>query len=138
MKTLIAHVVAAALLTFGLTASAADCVYPHGPETMPDGGTSTKDIMLAAKKDYDKYNAEMEVYLACLKAEHEATAPKLTSGMSDTGKKEVQKQIADDEERFVAKYDSAVDEVQAIMARFNEQIRSFNARMKAEKEKSAH
>ncbi len=138
MKTLIAHVVAAALLTFGLAAGAAECVYPHAPDTMPDGPSSTKDIMLAAKKNYDQYNADMAVYLDCIKTEHDATAPKIDASMSDARKKEVQKQIEEGETRFVAKYDSAVDEVHAIMERFNEQIRSFNAKIKAEKEKSAN
>jgi hypothetical protein len=138
MKTLIAHVVAAALLSFGLAAGAAECVYPHAPDTMPDGATSTKDIMLAAKKGYDQYNADMAVYLDCIKTEHEASAPKIDSSMSPEKKKAVQKQIDDGEQRFVAKYDSAVDEVHAIMERFNEQIRAFNAKIKAEKEKSDH
>ena len=51
-------------------------------------------------------------------------------------KQEVQKQIKESEERYIAKNDSAVDELKGIMDRFNEQIRAFNAKRKAEKEKS--
>jgi hypothetical protein len=136
MKTLFARLVAAALLALSLQAPAAECTYPHAPATMPDGGTAIKDEMIAAKKEYDKYNADMAVYLDCIKAEHEASLPKIDPGMSAKAKKDTQKQIDDSETRFVAKYDSAVDEVHSIMERFNEQIRVFNAKLQAKKDKS--
>jgi hypothetical protein len=135
MKTLIAQVLAVLALALGLPAAAADCVYPRAPATMPDGATATLDEMKAAKKQYDQYNSDMTVYLDCVRAEHEASKPKVEDGMSEADKKAVQKRIDDSEGRFVAKNDSAVDELQAIMDRFNEQIRTFNAKRKAEKEK---
>lgn len=136
MKTLIAHVVAVLALALSLPAAAADCVYPRAPASMPDGTTATMDEMKAAKKEYDKYNSDMAVYLDCIRAEHDASLPKVEDGMSEAKKKEVTKQIDDSEQRFVAKYDSAVDEVHGVMDRFNEQIRTFNAKRKAEKEKN--
>jgi hypothetical protein len=135
MKTLIAHVVVAAALAFGLPAAAADCTYPHAPATMPDGATATLDEMKAAQKDYNRYNSDMTAYLDCIKADYDASAPK-TDNMSDAKKKEALQQRAEEEKRFTSKYDSAVDELRSVMDRFNEQIRAFNAKRKAAKEKS--
>jgi len=136
MKMLIAHVVAAAALALSLPAAAADCAYPHAPASMPDGATATLDEMKAAQKDYTKYNSDMSAYLDCIKADYDANAPKTDPSMPDAKKKEVQQQRAEEEKRFTAKYDSAVDEVRNVMDRFNEQIRAFNAKRKAAKEKS--
>ena len=136
MKTPITHVVAALALSLSLTAAAADCMYPRAPASMPDGGTATLDAMKAAKTDYDKYNSDMTVYLDCIRTEYESSRPKIEDGMSEAKKKEVQKQMEEDEKRYVTKNDAAVDELHGIMDRFNEQIRSFNAKRKAAKEKS--
>ena len=136
MKTLITHVVAALALSLSLTAAAADCVYPRAPASMPDGTTATLEEMKTAKKEYDRYNSDMAVYLDCIRAEHDASNPKIEDSMSAAKKKELQQQIDESEQRFVAKYDSAVDEVHSVMDRFNEQIRSFNAKRKADKEKN--
>jgi hypothetical protein len=136
MKTLIAQVAAVLALALSLPAAAADCVYPRAPATMPDGATATLEEMKASKKEYDQYNSDMTVYLDCVRTEHEASVPKIEDGMSEKKKQEVQKQIKESEERYIAKNDSAVDELKGIMDRFNEQIRAFNAKRKAEKEKS--
>jgi opacity protein-like surface antigen len=132
---LIAHAVAVVALALALPAAAADCVYPRSPATMPDGATATLDEMKAAKKEYDQYNSDMSVYLECLRTDHEATAPKIDDSMSAKQKEAMKKQIEDDNKRFVAKYDSAVDELHSIMDRFNEQIRTFNAARKAARDK---
>ena len=38
----------------------ADCTYPRAPEAPPDGNTATKDQMIAAKHEFDRYNGEMK------------------------------------------------------------------------------
>jgi hypothetical protein len=58
--------------------------------------------------------------------------------MSGDKKKEAQKQAEEINKRYVAKYDSAFDELHAVMDRFNEQIRTFNAKRKADKEKNGN
>lgn len=133
MKMLIAHAVAVLALATALPAFA-ECDYPRAPATMPDGATANIDEMKAAKKDYDKYNSDMGVYLECISGEHDAAKPKIDDGMSADKKKEVQKQSDELDKRYVAKYDSAFDELHAVMDRFNEQIRSFNAKRKEAKE----
>jgi len=37
----------------------ATCTYPRSPDAPPDGNSATKDQMIAAKKDFDRYNGEM-------------------------------------------------------------------------------
>ncbi|MGC1521491.1 MAG: hypothetical protein WA803_08140, partial [Steroidobacteraceae bacterium] len=54
----------------------ATCTYPRAPDAPPDGNTATKDQMIAAKHDFDRYNSEMNSYLDCLKLEMDAAAPK--------------------------------------------------------------
>ena len=133
---LIAHVVALFALAVAVPAAASDCVYPRAPATMPDGATATMDEMKAAKKEYDKYNSDMSVYLDCLHAEQEAGATKVEEGLSGDKKKAAEKTLAEYSKRYDAKSDSAYDELNAVMARFNEQIRAFNAKRKAAKDKN--
>jgi len=135
MKMLIAHAVAVLALADAVPAFA-DCDYPKAPATMPDGNSANLDEMKAAKKEYDKYNSDMGVYLECISGEHDAAKPKIEDSMSADKKKELQKQTEEIDKRYVAKYDSAFDELHAVMDRFNEQIRTFNAKRKADKEKN--
>ena len=131
---LIAHAVAVLALAVAAPTFAADCTYPKAPATMPDGSSANIDEMKAAKKDYDKYNSDMQVYLECLRADNEATTPKIEDSMSKDKKQEVQKQIDEATKRYEIKYDSAFDELKTVMDRFNEQIRAFNAKRKAAKD----
>ena len=76
------------VLALGTAASAqADCTYPRAPDAPPDGNTATKDQMIAAKHDFDRYNGEMNSYLDCLKLEMDAAAPK-DPYEADAGRKE--------------------------------------------------
>ena len=62
-------------LVFALGTAAhaqATCTYPRSPDAPPDGNTATKDQMIAAKHDFDRYNGEMNSYLDCLKLEMDA------------------------------------------------------------------
>jgi hypothetical protein len=111
---------------FGLAAHAqATCSYPASPAAPPNGNTASKDEMLAAKHDFDRYNGEMNVYLDCLNLEKEAV-PKDASKMTPDEKKK-----ADQEQRIlVQKHNAAVDELQAVVGRFNEQLKVYKAKNK--------
>jgi len=75
------------VLAFGLAAHAqATCAYPAAPAPPPNGATASRDEMIAAKHDFDRYNGEMNVYLDCLNLEMDAT-PKDVSKMSPDDKK---------------------------------------------------
>ena len=118
------------VLALGTAASAqADCTYPRAPEAPPDGNTATKDQMIAAKHDYDRYNGEMNSYLDCLKLEMDAAAPKDPTKLTPDEKKK-----ADEQQKvLVQKNNAAVDELQAVVGHFNEQLKIYKAKAAASK-----
>jgi len=97
----------------------AACTYPAAPGKLPDGAAASRDEMLAGKKLVEKYNADMNAYLGCIKAEYDesAKAPSLTE--------EQKQQMA---ARYTQKNDAAVDELQGVASRFNEQLRVYKAK----------
>ncbi len=114
------------VFAFGLAAHAqATCVYPQSPTPPPNGATATRDEMVAAKHDFDRYNGEMNVYLDCLNLEISA-APKDPAKLTPDEKKK-----ADQENKIlVQKHNAAVDELQAVVGKFNEQLKIFKAKQK--------
>jgi signal recognition particle subunit SEC65 len=114
------------VLALGTAAVAqADCTYPRAPDAPPDGNTATKDQMIAAKHDFDRYNGEMNSYLDCLKLEMDAASPK-----------DPKKPTADEKKQaaiLVQKNNAAVDELQAVVGRFNEQLKIYKAKAAAPK-----
>ncbi len=118
------------VLALGTAASAqADCTYPRAPEAPPDGNTATKDQMIAAKHDFDRYNGEMNSYLDCLKLEMDAAAPKDPSKLTADEKKKADAQ----QKVLVQKNNAAVDELQAVVGHFNEQLKIYKAKAAAAK-----
>jgi hypothetical protein len=116
-------------LVFALGTAAhaqASCTYPRSPDAPPDGNTATKEQMVAAAQDFKRYNGEMNSYLDCLKLEMDAAAPKDPSKLTPDEKKK-----ADDQQKIlVQKNNAAVDELQAVVGRFNEQLKIFKAKQK--------
>ena len=107
-----------AIFSMGFGAVAyADCSYPRAPDRMPDGNTASLDDMKAAKGQVDKYNKDMEAYLSCIKLEHDDAVAKGASLSEDQ-----KKQMA---QMYAQKNDAAVDELQAVAGRFNEQVRAY-------------
>ena len=108
----------------GFAANAhATCSYPQSPSTPPNGATATREEMIAAKHDFDRYNGEMNVYLDCLNLEMDAS-PKDTSKLSPDEKKKADQ----DQKILVQKHNAAVDELQAVVGKFNEQLKIFKAK----------
>ncbi len=107
-----------AILSLGAAAVAhADCTYPRAPDRIPDGSTASLDDMKAAKGQVDKYNKDMETYLSCIKSEHDQALAK-AANLSEDQKKQMQMVYAQ-------KNDAAVDELQSVAGRFNEQVRAY-------------
>ncbi len=114
-------------LAFALSAAAhaqTTCTYPAAPVAAPDGATATREQMIAANKDYGRYNTEMNGYLDCLKAASDALTPKDPSKLSPDEKKK----LDDQQKILVQKSNAAVDELQAAVGRFNEQLKIFKAK----------
>lgn len=111
-----------AILSLGAAAAAqADCTYPRAPERIPDGSAASLDEMKAAKGQVEKYNKDMEAYLSCIKLEHDDSIAKQGSALTE----EQKKQLA---QVYAQKNDAAVDELQAVAGRFNEQVKAYKAK----------
>jgi len=118
MKKLIGLTLLAA--TFAAPAFA-DCSYPKAPSPMPDGNTAALEEMVAASKAVKAYNAEMDAYLGCIKLEQDGSLSKPGSTLTE----EQKGQIA---AMFAQKNNAAIDELTAVAARLNEQIRVYKAK----------
>ena len=111
------------ILALGAAATAqADCTYPRAPDKIPDGATASKDEMVAAKNDVSRYNNEMNAYLDCIKLEIQAIPKDAKMSKDDKAKAEAQEKLLDQ------KNNAAVDELQSVATRFNEQLKIWKAK----------
>ena len=99
----------------------ADCTYPPPPAKLPDGNSATMEEMLEGKKAVTQYNKDINAYVACIKLEHE-------TAVTNAGDKLTPQQKADIEKMEVQKNNAAVDQLQSIADRFNEQVRLYKAK----------
>ena len=99
----------------------ADCTYPPPPAKLPDGNSATMEEMLDGKKAVTQYNKDINAYVACIKLEHE-------SAVTNAGDKLTPQQKADMEKMEVQKNNAAVDQLQTIADRFNEQVRLYKTK----------
>jgi hypothetical protein len=114
-------------LVFALGSAAhaqATCTYPQAPGAIPDGNTASKEEMIAAKNDVSRYNSQMNAYLDCIKLEINAATPKDPSKLSKDEKAKAEEQ----EKILTQKNNSAVDELQAVVGRFNDQLKAYKAK----------
>src|ERR1700704_5497545 len=86
----------------------ADCVLPPAPSKIPDGNTASQQEMLTAMNTMKEYNNDVDTYTKCL--EFEAKQNHLSRG---------------EEEKM---HNTAVDTLQKVAAKFNEQVRTFKAK----------
>lgn len=86
----------------------ADCTLPPAPTKIPDGSTAAEPEMIAAMQTLKRYDADVTTYLKCLEFEAK------------------QKRLAKDEQ--LRRHNDALTALQAIAARFNEQVRVFKAK----------
>ena len=112
----------ALLLLASLAASSAyaDCNYPKAPAAIPDGKSAALEEMLAANKAVKAYNAEMETYLGCIKKEVEESMARQNETLSEDQKRQMTAV-------WQQRNNAAVDELESVAARLNEQIRAYKA-----------
>ncbi len=106
----------ATLLAASAATAQAACIYPRPPESMPDGRTATYEQMVATQQLVKQFDADVAAYNACLDMELKAI---LANPELDDARK---KELADMQAK---KNNAAVDEVQSVADRFNEQLRAF-------------
>ena len=100
-------------------AAQAACIYPRAPDTLPDGSTASYEEMAAAQKAVQQFNDDINAYNACLDLEMVTLE---RSGAYDENR------LTELRAMQAKKNNAAVDEVQAVADRFNEQLRIFKAR----------
>ena len=104
-KRMLAVATAAYLVSF---AAHADCVLPPAPSKIPDGSSASEQEMITAMQTLKEYNADVDTYLKCL--EFETTQTRLSAG---------------DQEKL---HNTAVDTLQKVASKFNEQVRTFKSK----------
>jgi hypothetical protein len=124
MKALLA-IAAIAALSAGT--AYADCSYPPPPDHIPDGNTATLQEMVAAQKTVKDYDKAINAYVACIQLErNDASAKMAKPGETATAE---QKKALDDMERVeVQKHNAAIDQLQSVADRFNEQVKVYKAK----------
>ena len=108
------------LTTLAASTAFADCNYPKAPGTIPDGKTAALEEMLAANKAVKAYNADMETYLGCIKKEVEESMARQNETLNEDQKKQMAAV-------WQQRNNAAVDELESVAARLNEQIRVYKA-----------
>jgi hypothetical protein len=118
MKMLL-PIAATALLSTGT--AFADCPYPAPPEKLPDGASATMQDMLAGQKTVSEYNKAVQDYVSCIDKEVDAAIAK-------RGDKLKPEQKADMQRVEAQKHNAAIDQLQSVADRFNEQVKVYKAR----------
>jgi hypothetical protein len=118
MKVLLAIAFTAALA--GGTA-AAECPYPAAPANLPDGRTATMEEMVAGQKSVKEYDAAIKTYVDCIDKELDASIAKAGDQLKPQQKSDMQKVEAQ-------KHNAAIDQLQSVVDRFNEQIKIYKAK----------
>ena len=93
----------------GLQPDGAACEYP-GEISIPGGASATEAQMQAANQAVRQYMAAVESYLACLDEEEKALGASVT---------DEQKKV------HIQRHNAAVDALNAVAARYNEQVQAF-------------
>jgi len=123
MKLLTAVAAIPLLLALGAAADAA-CIYPQAPQTFPNGASATKEEMLAAQATVKEYaKAVQEVYLPCLEQEQNDTIAALDPADPEFAQKKLSA-----ESIHAKKHNAALDELQAVAARWGEEKKAFEAK----------
>ena len=118
MKALLAF---AATAVLSAAAAHADCPYPAAPDKLPDGATATMQDMLAGQKSVTEYNQAINGYIACIDKE-------LGDAIAKAGDKIKPEQKADMQRVETQKHNAAIDQLQSVADRFNEQVKVYKAK----------
>ena len=105
------------LLCLLVSSYALACEYPKRAD-VPNGSTASKDEMIAGQKSVKGYMAAMEEYLDCIDEEEKSAVE--TAELSE-------EERASRDAAFTKKYNAAVEEMEIIAARFNEEVRAYKA-----------
>ena len=102
---------AALAAAFAFVSGASACETP-AVVSIPDGKTSSKEVMLAARDQVKAYMKSMEDFMACVDQEAAAKGDGATPEYKD---------------QMAARHNNAVSEMEAVAAAFNDQLHAYNA-----------
>jgi len=125
MKLFIA-VASAAVLSAGT--AYADCSYPPPPDHIPDGNTATLQEMVTTQKAVKEYDKAINAYVACIQLERDDAVSKLAAKPGEAPTPEQKKAIEDRQRVEIQKHNAAIDQLQSIADRFNEQVKVYKAK----------
>ena len=117
--------IAVGSLLFFTTSLAIACDYPARP-SIPDGATATKDDLLAAKANVQDFIAKVDEYLTCIETAETAAVAEL----DNPSQEELQRR----DNMLNKKFDAANEEKVLVGEQFNQQIRAYNAKVKADQQ----
>ena len=102
-------------------AAYADCPYPQAPTKIPDGATATMQDMIDGQNAVKGYDKAINDYVTCIDKELDDSIAKAGKDLKPEQKKHMQDLEAQ-------KHNAAIDELQNVATRFNEQVKVFKAR----------
>ena len=132
MKNLTKSVIATVLLSlpaFGLA-----CEYPERP-TLPDGGSASKEQMIAAQTAVKAFLAAVDEYLGCIEEEEKdaiAALPEIDESDEDAVKAR-DAEIKRRDDLLVKRFDAANEEKFLFGEKWNQQVRAYNDRRAEQK-----
>jgi hypothetical protein len=120
MKIILAMALIAAAPAF------ADCPYPAAPGKLPDGASATMQDMLDGQKTVKEYEKAVNDYTSCIDKDLDDQIAKAGDQLKPERKTEMQRVEAQ-------KHNAAVDQLQSVADRFNEQVKVFKAKQAEKK-----
>jgi hypothetical protein len=108
------------------TSQAADCVYPRAPSKVPDGNTASQAEMVSGMNETKQYNELVQVYLKCLDE-------KMNTDIANAGPEASAEVVAQIKSINAKRHNAAIEALEQHAARFNEQVRTFKTREKADR-----
>ncbi len=122
----VSQLLIAGLAVITTPALQAECFYPE-EVNIPDGTASTYEEMSDSQTFVKEYMAEMETYLECL--EQEKLTQKSPTQESPTQESPTQANVGDqtseNKSPYIQKRHEAIDAMESVAARFNEQVRAY-------------
>lgn len=112
-------------ILFTTSSLAIACDYPARPH-IPEGGTASKEDMLAAKTGVQEFIAAVDDYLRCVEAEEKAAIDSLENPDPEA--------LRERDLTLNRKFDAANEEKALVGEQFNQQVRAYNAKRKQAQE----
>jgi hypothetical protein len=113
----------AVLASLATAAAGATCLYPQPPAAVPNGATATYEEMAAARQVITDFDADIRSYNLCLQLEARRLLDERNLDAAAAQSLMLQ---------LVEYNDAAVEHVEQIVERFNEQLRIFRERDRKE------